>query len=307
MTTKTPTLHSVQAHIKRAAKAQGLGVKATRTCGTVLVESLYHNDAERLGLTRYEGQVSSWLRSVLSEEELLQVEVCIVVNNSDPMTDYFHYPSRRVNANWAHLVAVHDVSNAWANNFIYGEGSYELERYAHGDLAYTVHEVEELAPSAHAARALAVAHLSYLHQSSLCLSGPARPGNWAELIVDRDATRGRIMALDSVALELLLGMLSEWTLSAADLVDAVEVLVPQEAPAPAPVELAPVLVEPAQVEPVRVEPAALVEYLGRLLHAPKKEYAVTVWAAVRDGAAVPEHSADWAADVVRKVRRYATA
>lgn len=297
MTTKTPTPHSVQAHVKRAAKAQGLGCKATRTCGAVLVESLYRSDAERLGLTRYEGQVSSWLRSVLSEEELLQIEVCVVVNNSDPMTDYFYYPSRRVSANWAHLVSCHDVSNTWANAFIYGDGSYELERYSRGDLAYTAHEVEELAPSAHAARALAVAHLSYLHQSALRLSGPARPGNWAELVADRDATRQRVMALDSVALELLLGMLQGWELSAGELVDAVEILVPQEAifdPTPAPVAAGEM-------------PQALQDYLGRLLHEPKRVLVLDIWGALQCGGELPINIAPWAADVQAKALRYAKA
>lgn len=283
--------------MKRAAKAAGLGFDATlhHATFTVTVKPLYNCDAERLGLTGYVGSTTTWLRSVLTEDELLQVKVGVVVDNSDPMVDYFSTSFHRVAANWEHYVSLGDVSNTWANDFIYGDGSYELERYSRGELAYTAHEVEELAPSAHAARALAVAHLSYLHQSSLRLSGPARPGNWAELIADREATRGRIMALDSVALELLLGMLQGWELSAGELVDAVEILIPQEA-----------ISEPAAAPVAAGEmPQALQDYLGRLLHEPKRVLVLDIWGALQCGGELPVNIAPWAADVQAKALRYA--
>ena len=300
----TPTLHSVQAHVKRAAKAQGLGFKATRKHDIVLVESLYSRDAENLGLVRYEGQTSSWLRSVLTEDELLQVEVCVVVNNSDPMIDFFDHPPRRVAANWRHLVDTHGVSATWAYECVHGEGTYEFDRYGRGDLAFTSNEVEELAPSAYAARGLAAAQLAFNHSKLMKLSGPARAGNWAELVADRAATRDRIMSLDTAALELFLVMLPDWTLDIAGLVDAVCVLVPQEAPA-APVTPA---AEPeVPVQGLTEQPQALSDYLGRLLHVPKRDFAQAVWFSLANGAPVPSHEAPWADDVIKKVRRYASA
>lgn len=293
-----PTLHSVQAHVKRAAKGQGWGFKATRTCGTVLVETLYRNDAERLGLASYDGPTSSWLRSVLTEEELLTIEVCVVVNNSDPMTDYFSYPTRRVVANWGHLVACDNVSNAWAHNFVYGEGSYDLERYGRGDLEFTSCEIKELAPSPDAARSLAVAELAFVHSGLMKLSGPAKAGNWAELVADRAATRDLIMSLDTAALELLLVMLPDWSLDIASLVNAVCVLIPQETPQ------VPALVVPAVLGEM---PQALADYLGRLIHVPKKLYADRVYQALITDQQLPESDAVWADDVLKKVRRYARA
>ena len=54
-------------------------------------------------------------------------------------------------------------------------------------------------------------------------------------------------------------------------------------------------------------PGALVDYLGRLIHVPKKLYASRVYAALVAGEELPESNAVWADDVLKKVRRYAGA
>jgi hypothetical protein len=228
----------------------------------------------------------NWVRSVLTYEELTTVCVLVEINNSEIQVDYFSTCWAQVAADWSSYVEGGRISGRWADELLGGE--WDGMTYDRGTHSFTCSEMASLCPSDAHALALAI-----------CMAEGTRGPNWNIDTVER------LAALDATGLALFRAMLPDWNSLADDLLDAVEALVPQEVPAP--VELAPVLVEPAQVEPVRVEPAALVEYLGRLLHAPKKAYAVTVWAAVRDGAAVPEHSADWAADVVRKVRRYATA
>lgn len=286
MTTKTPTIQGVRAKLKREAAAAGLHLELKHSLKGwrrgVQVDTGYASDARRANLkhfTEYHvGTIMDWLRSVLSYEELVTVPVLVIVNNSEMQIDYFSEDHMRVLPDWATFVQLGSISLGWANNLL-GE-EHNGWTYDRGTRAFTEAEVDALAPSD--AHALALAYLvTYERAASSC-----------------STTVDRIANCNETGRALFQSMLSDWTGTVSELLDAVEALVPQELPA---------LVEPAQAEPVRVEPVALVDYLGRLLHAPKKEYAVSVWAAVRDGAAVPEHSADWAADVVRKVRRYATA
>lgn len=297
MTTKTPTITGVKAKLKKAAAAANLHLELTHRvkgyeCG-VKVDAGYTHEARRAGLlhisdSELNGSLMDWIRSVLTYEELTTVCVLVELNNSEMQVDYFSTCWAQVAADWSSYVQGGRISGRWADEMLGGER--DGMTYDRGTHSFTCSEVESLAPSDAHALALAI-----------CINKGQRDPRWTFITVER------IARLGETGLALFQAMLSDWAESLDDLVDAVEALTPQDAPAPAPVELAPVLVEPAQIEPVRVEPAALVEYLGRLLHVPKKEYAVSVWAAVRDGAAVPEHSADWAADVVRKVRRYATA
>ena len=298
MSTKTPTITGVRAKLKKAAAAAGLHLELTHSLkgwrAGVHVDAGYLHEAHRAGLLHvsddeFKMSTMDWVRSVLTWDELDTVSVLVTVSNSEPMVDYFSEDQHRILSHWDAYVDAGAVSLRWATDFL-GEDSPAGWTYDSGTYRFTESEVASLTPSH--------AHLTAL---AICVLSGKRSGRWnAETVHE-------LASLSDTGLALFRAMWPDWAGTMDELLAAVEVLVPQDAPAPVPVELAPVLVEPAQVEPVRVEPAALVEYLGRLLHVPKKEYAVTVWAAVRDGVAVPEHSADWAADVVRKVRRYATA
>jgi hypothetical protein len=297
MSTKTPTITGVKAKLKKAAAAAGLHLELTHRvkgyeCG-VKVDAGYTQEARRAGLlhisdSEFTGSLMDWVRSVLTYEELTTVCVLVEINNSEIQVDYFSTCWVQVQPDWTAYVEDGRISGRWADELLGGE--WDGMTYDRGTHSFTCSEITSLCPSDAHALALAV-----------CMDEGTRGPNWNADTVER------LAALDAAGLALFRAMLTDWASTMDELLDAVEVLVPQEAPALAPVELAPVLVEPAQVEPVRVEPAALVEYLGRLLHVPKKDYAVRVWVAVRDGVPVPEHSADWAGDVVRKVRRYANA
>ena len=292
MSTKAPTIQGVRAKLKHAAADSGLYLKLTHQLkgwrAGVHVDSGFTVDARRAGLAHWsdatlDGTLMDWLRTVLTVEELTAVNVLVTVSNSEAMVDYFSEDQLQVHPDWLSYVDGGAVAHRWAEELLggYSDGV----TYDRGTHWFTCSEVASLCPSDSHALALA-----------LCVLEGRRGPCWTVDTVER------LAALDATGLALFRAMITDWAGTFDDLLDAVEALVPQDAPAPAPVELAPV-----SVAPVLVEPAALVDYLGRLLHAPKKEYAVTVWAAVRDGVPVPEHSADWAADVVRKVRRYANA
>ena len=298
MTTKTPTITGVKAKLKREAAAAGLYLELTHKNkgwrAGVHVDAGYPVDASQAGLLHVSNLVGrvtlmDWVRSVLTFDELRTVNVLVTVSNSEPMVDYFSEDQHTILPHWEDYVDEGAISHRWAAELLGEEGASGWT-YDRGNYRFTESEVASLAPSDAHVRALAI-----------CMQSGKRAGVWNAETVEQ------LAGYSDTALSLFRSMWSGWAGTMDELLAAVGALVPEEAPALAPVELAPVLVEPAQIEPVRVEPAALVEYLGRLLHAPKKDYAVTVWAAVRDGVAVPEHSADWATDVVRKVRRYATA
>jgi hypothetical protein len=293
MSARPITIQGVRAKLKRAAADAGLFLELTHSLkgwrAGVHVDAGYPHEARRAGLlhvTDDEVNVSvmDWVRSVLTWDELDTVSVLVTVSNSEPMVDYFSEDQHRVLSHWDAYVDVGAVSLRWATDFL-GEDSPTGWTFDRGTYHFTESEVASLTPS----------H-SHITALAICVLSGKRAGSW------NAETVHSLASLSDTGLTLFRSMWPDWAGTLDELVDAVWALVPDEAPAPAPVELAPV-----QVEPVRGEPDALVEYLGRLLHAPKKEYARAVWIAVRDGAPVPAHSADWAGDVVRKVRRYANA
>jgi hypothetical protein len=292
MSARPITIQGVRAKLKKAAAAEGLYVTLSHSLkgwrAGVHLDSGYPWEAERAGLDhwtadRFPGTLMDWVRRVLTADELTQVSVLVTVSNSEPMVDYFSEDQHRVLPDWDSYVQSGAISYRWANGLLGVEVNGWT--YDRGTFWFTEQEISSLCPSD--AHALGLA---------LCAAKGRRDDHWTA-----DTVR-RLAALDDTGRSLFQAMRLDWAGTLDELVDTVEVLVPGEVPAPAPVEPAPV-----EVEPVRAAPDALVEYLGRLLHVPKKEYARAVWIAVRDGAPVPTHSADWAGDVVRKVRRYANA
>jgi hypothetical protein len=293
MSARPTTIQGVRAKLKRAAADAGLYLELTHSLkgwrAGVHVDAGYPHEAHRAGLLHVTsladtGTPMDWVRSVLTWDELDTVSVLVAVSNSEPMVDYFSEDQHRVLSHWDAYVDEGAVSYRWAAELL-GEDGPPGWTYDRGTYGFTESEVASLAPSDAHARALAT-----------CMQIAKRADGWnAETVHE-------LASLSDTGISLFRSMWPDWAGTMDELLDAVGALVPDEVPAPAPVEPAPVL-----MEPVRGEPDALVEYLGRLLHVPKKEYARAVWLAVRDGAPVPAHSADWAGDVVRKVRRYANA
>jgi hypothetical protein len=302
MTTKTPTIQGVRAKLKRSAAAAGLHLELSHSLKGwrqgVQVDTGYTQDAHRANLKHFTehsaghtGTIMDWLRSVLSYDELVTVPVRVVVNNSEMQVDYFAEDQIRVLPDWATFVELGSISNGWANDMLGIEtNGWSYDR---GTRAFTEDEVEALAPSEAHALALAVIVLNV-------------PGTPATIAVDRFA------GLDETGRSLFLSMLADWSGTVSELLDAVEVLVPQESPAP--VEPAPAPEEDGPVDPELLAlglpshlqaPKALEEYFARLVHAPKREHAKRVWNAIKWDLELPHVAAPWAADVVRKVRRYA--
>jgi len=304
MSTKTPTIQGVRAKLKRAAAAAGLHLELSHSLKGwrqgVQVDTGYTQDARRANLKHFTehtaghtGTIMDWLRSVLSYDELVTVPVRVVVNNSEMQVDYFAEDQMRVLPDWATFVELGSISNGWANDMLGIEtNGWSYDR---GTRAFTEDEVDALAPSEAHALALAVIVLNV-------------PGTPATIAVDRFA------GLDETGRSLFLSMLADWSGTVSELLDAVEVLVPQETPvpaepAPAPEEDGPVDPEllngPLRIHSYLGAPAALTDYFARLLHEPKRAFAVAVWTALDCDKELPQVAAPWAADVVRKVRRYA--
>jgi hypothetical protein len=301
MTTKIPTIQGVRAKLKREAAAAGLYLELSHSLKGwrqgVQVDTGYTQDARRANLkhfTEYHvGTIMDWLRSVLSYEELVTVPVRVIVNNSEMQVDYFAEDQMRVLPDWATFVELGSMSLGWANDLLNEDRSGWS--YDRGTRAFTADEVDALAPSDAHALALAV------------LVSRVR-GTQNTISIDR------FVGLDETGRSLFLSMLADWSGTVSELLDAVEVLVPQESPAP--VEPAPAPEEDGPVDPELLAygvpqyfktPKALEEYFARLVHAPKREYAKGVWLALSCGSEMPHCVAPWALDVVRKVRRYANA
>jgi hypothetical protein len=303
MTTKIPTIQGVRAKLKREAAAAGLHLELKHSLKGwrqgVQVDTGYTQDARRANLkhfTEYHvGTIMDWLRSVLSYEELVTVPVRVTVNNSEMQVDYFAEDQMRVLPDWATFVELGSMSLGWANDLLNEDRSGWS--YDRGTRAFTADEVDALAPSDAHALALAV------------LVSRVR-GTQNTISIDR------FVGLDETGRSLFLSMLADWSGTVPELLDAVEVLVPQESPVPAEPVPAPEEDGPVDLEllagPLRIHsylgaPAALTDYFARLLHEPKRAFAVAVWTALDCDKELPQVAAPWAADVVRKVRRYANA
>ena len=297
---KTPTVTSVKAAIKRAATAEGLYLGLTHSKGgayhtaDVRVREGFACEARDAGLTywrdfKFTGTLTDWLRSVLTVEELRTVSVNVEVDNSEMQVDYFSTDYARVLPDWGSYVTLGDVSLGWAKNLVGvdtpGWG------YDRGTRHFTESEIKSLAPSDSHAWALA---FFITHGAD----------TRTESVINRFAN------FNQAGRDLFQAMLSDWGAGVSALLDAVEALVPQTPVLPArvlveaPVPQTPALVVPAVLGEM---PQALVDYLGRLIHVPKKLYASRVYAALTAGEELPESDAVWADDVLKKVRRYSRA
>jgi hypothetical protein len=293
---KTPTVTSVRAKVKRAAAAEGFYLKLVHSKATEYREAYLHVsagfscNARDAGLDTWRDlnrkqTLTDWLRSVLTVEELRTVSVQVEVDNSEIQIDYFSKDYERVLPDWGSYVNLGTISISWAEDLIGAEDNYGS--YDRGTRGFTKSEVASLAPSdAHAwALAFFVTH---------------KADTRTETMIDK------FVNLNEAARNLFEAMLQDWKEGTANLLDAVEALVPQEAPA-APVLVAAKPVErlTEQPEPATEIPQAFSDYLGRLIHVPKKLYASRVYAALTAGEELPESEAAWADDVLKRVRRYA--
>lgn len=287
---KTPTVTSVRAKIKRAAAAEGFYLKLVHSKGRewrdsdLRVGEGYASQARDAGLKtwrdldRKQG-LADWLREVLTAEELRTVLVTVEVSNSDPMTDYFDIRWERVLPDWESYVRFGSVSTGWAKDLL---GVDEFgSMYDRGTRRFTRSEVAALAPSEAHAWALAFLITHGVSQNSTVIE--------------------QLTKLNDAGRSLFEVMLPNWNGGVLYLLEAVAALIPQEAPVA-------LVVEPeVPVQRLTEQPQALADYLGRLIHVPKKLYASRVYAALIAGEELPESDAVWADDVLKRVRRYARA
>jgi hypothetical protein len=304
----TPTTHSVAAKIKRAAAAERLGLKTKRrdNSGSVTVDIMFGYATRDSELINFTGSLSDWLRKVLTVEELRAVKVNVNVNNSDPMTDYFNSTTERIHGNWEDYLENEKPGLSWAWELLDQEDNGR-GRYREGTTRHDTHEVAALAPSEDAARALAIWTVAD-HECGFKVT-------WQNS-VNPEGVR-LITKLGRTGQDLMLSMLDGWELSALELAQAVAALsgvsldgTPvEDLCSGAPVMETPAPQMPALVVPVVLGemPQALADYLGRLIHVPKKLYASRVYAALTAGEELPESDAVWADDVLKRVRRYARA
>jgi hypothetical protein len=288
---KTPTVTSVRAKVKRAAAAEGFYLKLVHSKARewreadLRVAEGYGAQARDAGLANWSDlnrkqSLADWLRQVLTAEELRTVRVDVEVSNSDPMTDYFDIRWERVLPDWESYVRLGHISLGWAKDLL---GVDEFgSMYDRGTRRFTKSEVAALAPSeAHAwALAFFVTHVSDCRNA---------------------AAIDQLTKLNDAGRSLFEVMLPNWEAGVLNLFEAVAALVPQEAP------VAPVVEPEVPVERLTEQPQALADYLGRLLHEPKRDFAQAVWFSLANNTPVPSHEAPWADDVIKKVRRYADA
>jgi len=294
---KTPTVTSVKAAIKRAAAAEGLYLGLIHSkgnehrTGDVRVREGFACEARDAGLTYWRdfnrtGTLTDWLRSVLTVEELRTVSVNVEVDNSEMQVDYFSRGYERVLPDWGSYVKLGSISLGWAKNLAgvdtHGWG------YDRGTRHFTESEIKSLAPSDSHAWALAF-FITYGADTR------------TEIEINRLAN------FNEAGRDLFEAMVPDWGSGVPALLDAVEALVPQTPAVPALVPVEPVEELTEQPEPAAEIPQAMTDYLGRLIHVPKKLYASRVYAALTAGEELPESDASWADDVLKRVRRYARA
>jgi hypothetical protein len=288
----------VRAKLKREASAANLYLKLAHSINGysagVRLDSGYPVEARSAGLRHisgddFTGTIMDWVRSVLTQEELTTVPVFVGVDNSVMEIDYFATDWARVFPDWDSFVVSGTIAHRWAKDLLGMEDSSHWV-YDRGIHRFTCSEVVSLCPSDSHATALAV-----------CVTG-GRSLRPAPGLVNR------LAGFDATGMSLFQAMLPDWGESPLDLLDAVEALVPQEAPAPIPVELVP---QGADFDPTPAPvaagemPQALQDYLGRLLHEPKRVLVLDIWGALQCGGELPVSVAPWAADVQARTLRYA--
>jgi hypothetical protein len=288
----------VRAKLKREAAAANLYLKLTHSINGysagVRLDSGYPVEARSAGLLHisgddFTGTIMDWVRSVLTREELLTISVFVEADNSMMEVDYFATDWARVLPDWDSFVDSGTIAHRWAKDLLGLENNSHWV-YDRGIHSFTCSEIASLCPSDSHATALAV-----------CVTG----GRSLRLV---PGLVNRLAGFDATGLALFQAMLPDWSESPLDLLYAVEALVPQEAPAPVPVEL---VSQGADFDPAPAPvaagemPPALRDYLGRLLHEPKRVLVLDIWGALQSGGELPVSVAPWAADVQARTLRYA--
>jgi hypothetical protein len=300
MATKQHTQHSVGAAVRKAAKQAGVGieVKVSRKSTEVRVSAMYRWDCERNQSRELGERVSDWLRANVPADALATGFVKVEVDNSEAMVDYFSYTSAvvwptlelfikhgAINTTWAKVILDYKYNGlgSGTNGMTYDRGSYNWTRT----------ELDSLGATDEQETALAMYAVADTRDS-----------------MPRDEFVARFEALGHLAHELFFSMYPTWSESLDDLLVAVEALAgtsygqePVEE-----IEEAPEfdLLAFRQDNPATVEdlPQSVREYLDRLIHEPKKKYALAVALAYASYQEPPKESAAWADSVVVKVKRY---
>jgi hypothetical protein len=298
MTTKIHTQHSVGAAIKKAAKLTGVGVnvKVSRKSTEVLVSAMYRWDCEKNQSRELGERISDWLRANVPADALATGFVNVEINNSEAMIDYFSYTTAvvwptldlyikhgSINATWAKVYLEDKGLGSGTNGMTYDWGSYN----------WTQTELDSLGATDEQLTALAMYRVADTRDA-----------------MPRDEFVSRFEALGHLAHELFFTMYPTWSESLDDLLVAVEALAGTsygQEPVQE-IEETPEfdLLAFRQENPATVEdlPQSVREYLDRLIHEPKKKYALAVALAYASYQEPPKESAAWADSVVVKVKRY---
>ena len=298
MTTKIHTQHSVGAAVRKAAKKAGVGinVKVSRKSTEVLVSAMYRYDCEKNQSKELGERISDWLRANVAADALATGFVKVEINNSEAMVDYFSYTTGVVWPTLDLYIKHGGINTTWAKVYLEDKGrGYGTNgmTYDRGSYNWTQTELDSLGATDEQLTALAMYRVADTRDS-----------------MPRDEFVSRFEALGDLARELFFTMYPTWSESLDDLLVAVEALAGTsygQEPAQE-IEEAPEfdLLAFRQENPATVEdlPQSVREYLDRLVHEPKKKYALAVALAYASYQEPPKESAAWADSVVVKVKRY---
>ena len=300
MTTKQHTQHSVGAAVRKAAKEAGVGinVKVSRKSTEVLVSAMYRWNCEKNQSKELGERISDWLRANVPADALATGFVKVEINDSEPQVDYFSYTNGVVWSTLELFIKHGAINETWARVILdykyngLGSGTNGMT-YDRGSYNWTWKELKSLGATDEQEIALAMYCVADTRDS-----------------MPRDEFVSRFEALGDLARELFFTMYPTWSESLDDLLVAVEALAGTsygQEPVQE-IEEAPEfdLLAFRQQNPATVEdlPQSVREYVDRLVHEPKKKYALAVALAYASYQEPPKESAAWADSVVVKVKRY---
>lgn len=293
MTNKTHTQHSVGAAVRKAAKQTGVGieVKVSRKSTSVLVSAMYQWDCEKNHSVRLEEPIANWLRANVPADALATGYVLVETNNSEPQFDYFSYSTVVVWPTLDLFIKHGAINERWAREYLEERNLAHAHNgmyYDRGSYNWTQSELQNLGATEQQQTALALYAVADTRDA-----------------MPRDEFVARFEALGYMGQELFFTMYPTWSETLDDLLAAVEVLAgTPHTPAPVVEELD--LVSFRQENPATVEdlPQTVRDYLGRLIHEPKKKYALAVALAYASYQEPPKETAPWADGVIVKVKRY---
>ena len=286
------------AAVRAAAKRHGIGltVKVPRKYQEVEVSRMYRWDAERAGLNELEGRLSTWLRANVPADVLATGFIKAEVNNSMIEVDYFSTSMVKVLPTLESSIESGLINGTWAKDVLkdkgLGYGSNGMT-YDRGSYAWTEAELDDLGATENQKLGLAIYTCADTTES-----------------MSRSEFVNRFEALTHSALELFFTMFLNWSQSLDELLMTVETLAGTTYTEQETLE---VQDEPdfdllafRQETPATEDdlPQSVREYLGRLIHEPKKRYALQVALAYASYQEPPVETAPWAASVVVKVKRY---